>query len=101
MEKNAQLGEAGKWALAVSQLTMDIKDTIYKNMRQFGLDTNQLYIVSSNVMREFVILLRDQKSTRQQKLIHEKVLITNLLDTLVERRDNRDHTLNNDSSKNK
>lgn len=101
MEKNAQLGEAGKWALAVSQLTMDIKDTIYKNMRQFGLDTNQLYIVSSNVMREFVIVLRDQKSTRQQKLIHEKVLITNLLDTLVERRDNRDHALNNDSSKNK
>ncbi|KAI7888117.1 interferon-inducible GTPase-domain-containing protein [Mucor mucedo] len=86
MERMEEGKVKDKWALAVSQLTMDIKDTVYKNMRQFGLDTNQLYMVSSHVMTEFVILLRDRKSTGQMKLIHEKVLITNLLDTLADRK---------------
>lgn len=59
-------------------------------MKQFHLNTNQLYIVSAHVLRDFVLLLKERKQTKDQhKLIHEKVLITNLLDTLAEGRDKR------------
>lgn len=58
-------------------------------MQQFGLDTNQLYIVSSNILLDFVIRLESQRFTNNEKLIHEKLLITNLLDTIASRRDNR------------
>ncbi|CAO3647004.1 unnamed protein product [Mucor fragilis] len=77
------------WAIAVSELTTEIKSSIYKNMQQFGLDTNQLYIVSSNILLDFVIRLESQRFTNNEKLIHEKLLITNLLDTIASRRDNR------------
>jgi len=58
-------------------------------MQQFGLDTNQLYIVSSNMLLDFVIRLESHRFTNNEKLIHEKLLITNLLDTIASRRDNR------------
>ncbi|GAN05982.1 interferon-inducible GTPase 5-like [Mucor ambiguus] len=77
------------WAIAVSELTTEIKSSIYKNMQQFGLDTNQLYIVSSNILLDFVIRLQSQRFTNNEKLIHEKLLITNLLDTIANQRDNR------------
>lgn len=58
-------------------------------MQQFGLDTNQLYIVSANILLDFVIRLRSHRFTNNEKLIHEKLLITNLLDTIANQRDNR------------
>lgn len=68
-------------------------------MRQFHLDTNHLYIISAHALQEFVIFLienaghhSEAKSItkkKQQRIIHEKVLITNLLDTLTERRNER------------
>lgn len=78
--------------LPASKLTntiQQIKSSIYKNMQQFGLDTNQLYIVSSNILLDFVIRLESHRFTNNEKLIHEKLLITNLLDTIASRRDNR------------
>ncbi|GAA5798048.1 hypothetical protein HPULCUR_003447 [Helicostylum pulchrum] len=99
MKSDTKLNKAEQWTSAVSQLTVEIKDTIYKNMQQFGLDTNHLYIVSANVLRDFVILVRDRKPVHeQQKLIHEKVLITNLLDTLVERKDKGSSKTKSDSN---
>ncbi|CAO0790328.1 unnamed protein product [Mucor circinelloides] len=77
------------WAIAVSELTTEIKSSIYKSMQQFGLDTNQLYIVSSNILLNFVIRLQSHHFTNNEKLIHEKLLITNLLDTIANRRDDR------------
>lgn len=63
-------------------------------MKQFGLDTNQLYIVSANSLTEFVIHLQQDKNAFNQqnisKLIHEKVLITNLLDSISKRSHARD-----------
>ncbi|KAL9538034.1 hypothetical protein MBANPS3_011248 [Mucor bainieri] len=77
------------WAIAVSELTTEIKSSIYRNMQQFGLDTNQLYIVSSNILLDFVIRLQSHRFTNNEKLIHEKLLITNLLDTIASQRDNK------------
>lgn len=58
-------------------------------MQQFGLDTNQLYIVSSNILLNFVMRLQSHHFTSNEKLIHEKLLVTNLLDTIANRRDDR------------
>lgn len=58
-------------------------------MQQFGLDTNQLYIVSANILVDFVIRLQNQRFSNSERLIHEKVLITNLLDTIADRREDR------------
>jgi hypothetical protein len=59
-------------------------------MKKFGLDTEHLYIVSSLVLQDFVIMLRDKRSTsKTTRIIHEKVLITNLLDALAERKDRK------------
>jgi hypothetical protein len=67
-------------------------------MQQFGLDTNQLYIVSANILADFVIRLQNQRFSSSERLIHEKVLITNLLDTIADRRENRTIYSDSDTS---
>lgn len=59
-------------------------------MKQFGLDTNQLYLVSANCLQDFVVQLQQDTADtlphkQINKLIHEKVLITNLLDSIAKR----------------
>jgi hypothetical protein len=79
------MSDTEKWAYAVSCLTLEVKKTIYKNMQQFGLDTNQLYILSANTLLEFIILLQQPQQKDTLRLIHEKVFITNLLKTISEK----------------
>lgn len=65
-------------------------------MQKLNLDTRQLYIVSSDTLREFVVMLlygqrqpilskakRHKTSQIPPRLIHEKILITNLLNTIA------------------
>lgn len=65
-------------------------------MQRFGLDINQLYIISANTLLEFVtILILNQPNNQIQRLIHEKIFITNFLTTLSEHK-NKHHLKNDD-----
>ena len=55
-------------------------------MRNFGFKTETLYIISSWTLQDFVVSLKEHKSTDNLRLIHEKLLIINLLDTITEHR---------------
>ena len=55
-------------------------------MRNFGFKTETLYIISSWTLQDFVVSLKEHKPTDNLRLIHEKLLIINLLDTITEHR---------------
>jgi hypothetical protein len=115
MKQGVSMAETERWALAVSDLTKEVfiftstfvlfkqnglltlieqvKNTIYKNMKRLNLDTNQLYIISASSLRDFVIMLlyghQRPNPSSPARLIHEKILVTNLLDTIANRQNNK------------
>ncbi|KAI9471363.1 hypothetical protein BDB00DRAFT_862504 [Zychaea mexicana] len=85
--KNAsKKSPAEKWASAVAQLTEEVDRTYCRTMRNFGFGTETLYIISAWALQDFVIALKDHKPTAELRLIHEKLLIINLLDAIAEHR---------------
>ncbi|KAI9322866.1 P-loop containing nucleoside triphosphate hydrolase protein [Dichotomocladium elegans] len=81
--------DSERWGRAVGELTEEIEKTMCRSMRRFGFSTESLYIVSAWTIQEFVISLIQRRMTRNLQLIHEKLLITNLLDAISDRRRKR------------
>ncbi|KAI8388744.1 interferon-inducible GTPase-domain-containing protein [Radiomyces spectabilis] len=80
--------ETKLWWKSVIELTREVEHTFYRSLKYFGFDGSQLYIVSAWTLQEFVVSLRDHKPVSHLRMIHEKILLTRLLDQLSVKRKN-------------
>jgi hypothetical protein len=59
---------------------------IQRDMKMFNFSTENLFLVSAWDLQNLVISLRNHQPVGDMRIIHEKILITTLLDTIAEKR---------------
>ncbi|KAG2175392.1 hypothetical protein INT43_001039 [Umbelopsis isabellina] len=73
-----------QWATTVGELANDMQ--IQRDLKSFDFSTENLFLVSAWDLQNLVISLRNHQAIGDMRLIHEKILISTLLDTIAEKR---------------
>lgn len=73
-----------QWATTVGELANDMQ--IQRDLKSFDFSTENLFLVSAWDLQNLVISLRNHQTIGNMRLIHEKILISTLLDTIAEKR---------------
>jgi hypothetical protein len=73
-----------QWATTVGELANDMQ--IQRDLNSFNFSTENLFLVSAWDLQNLVMSLRNHQAVGDMRLIHEKILISTLLDTIAEKR---------------
>ncbi|KAI8578281.1 hypothetical protein K450DRAFT_301283 [Umbelopsis ramanniana AG] len=73
-----------QWASTVGELANEMQ--IQRDMKMFNFNTENLFLISAWDLQNLVISLRNHQPVGDMRIIHEKILITTLLDTIAEKR---------------
>ncbi|GAN08364.1 interferon-inducible GTPase 1 [Mucor ambiguus] len=76
-----------QWATAVGEFVLEVRDSIFTQLRQHQLNTKKLFIVSAESLRMFVATINKQEERKAIKTIDEERFMTSLIEGVVAKRD--------------
>ncbi|KAI8644783.1 hypothetical protein BD408DRAFT_112199 [Parasitella parasitica] len=75
-----------QWATAVGEFVLEVRDSVFSQLRQNQLNTKKLFIVSAESLRMFVATINKQEERKTIKTIDEERFMTSLIEGVVTKR---------------
>ncbi|KAL9540829.1 hypothetical protein MBANPS3_009460 [Mucor bainieri] len=76
-----------QWTTAVGEFVIEVRDSIFTQLRQHQMNTKKLFIVSAESLRMFVATINKQEERKTIKTIDEERFMTSLIEGVVAKRD--------------
>lgn len=74
------------WATAVGEFVLEVKDSVFSQLKQCQLSTKKLFIVSSHSLRQFVTTINKKEKRKTLQLIDEERFMTSLIEGVLAKR---------------
>lgn len=74
------------WAKAAGEFTLEVKDSVFSQLKQCGLSTRKLFIVSAYSLRQFVATINQKEKRKTIQLIDEERFMTSLIEGVLSKR---------------
>lgn len=65
---------------------LEVKDSVFSQLKESRLNTKKLFIVSSSTLRQFVSTINKQEKRKRLQLIDEERFMTSLIEGVLAKR---------------